>query len=404
MVTSTGNGTYLWQGTEKIWKVLSENGMRLSGKDWQRSFSSNLFLDSTSLDGSCPMVQRICVFYFDLLCTHKEPISIAFACQQISFRLKNQDDSSASDCRKLSQVVRSVSAVLIGLGIIKDVRTQSCIQYSLDASTQQQQTTSEDCSEKTLCLNQNQPPDFARNFQQSVSPLSPTYKTSPGSEKHNSRESGSHSQNCVPVDLERNAEFMKALQNASLVTHGGTSQAQDCNESSNLRPMHAAVMEIIGNEVNALQVVGVLNNESLNNAERRQNTSSSTEPFIAVAIPDWMIQNQRRQNPVGTTLPPMMMMMLQSAQTMDQSFLHQSASWNVQQDQISGLRETLVNQHPFHAMQKLAPTAIGPNQVFHYPSHFDTVAGLLKESFATQSRGFMKLNDRLQQYSGLNPF
>lgn len=366
----------------------------------------NLFLDSTSLDESCPMVQRICVFYFDLLCTHKEPISIAFACQQISFRLRTQDDSSALDCRKLSQVIRCVSAVLIGLGIIKDVRTQSCIQYSLDASTQQQQTIPEDCSEKTLCLNQNQPPDFARNFQQSVSPLSPTYKTSAGSEKHNSNESRSHSQNCVPVDLERNAEFIKALQNASVVTQGGTNQVQDCNESSKLRPMHAAVMEIIGNEVNALQVVGVLNNESLNNAERRQNTSSSTEPFIAVAIPEWMIQNQRRQNPVGATLPPMMMMMmLQSAQTMDQSFLHQSASWSMQQDQTSGFREALSNQqHPFYAMQKLAPTAIGPNQVLHYPSHFETVAGLLKESFATQSRGFMKLNDRLQQYSGLNPF
>eukprot|EP00210_Caulerpa_lentillifera_P000066 g62.t1 len=397
VVVPGASGGHLWRGTEAIWSSLSDHARRPYNLEILQG-------DSVTLQ-----LQRICVYYFDLLYTHKEPISVAFASQQISFRITNEDTSM--DCRRLSQIIRCISAVLTGIGLIKDIRTRPCIQYTLNKSSnhhhhqQQQQTASEEYSEtRPEFVNNNN-----NNIQQSESPLSSCYKSSTGSNKHNSVEFWSQSQVASQVELGNSTEFRSPAQNAFLTSCCTRVQRQDSAKTNQFVPMQAAIMEFIGNEVNSVQIVNVLNNET--SVERRQNSAPSTaEPLIALAVPEWMIQNQRLQNEriqnerqCNFVLQRLAPMMMQSAQTVNLNLLHHGTAWSAQQDRLlSSHTGFLSNENPFYAMQNLAQSPpVGFNQVFDCPSQLETVAKFLKDSFEAQSNDFLMLSDRdrVQQYN-----
>lgn len=344
------------------------------------------------------LLQRICIHFLDVLSRQKEAFVLSLVCEHVSSKLTAEGVSW--NCRRLSYVVRCVSAVLAGVGIITDVSTRTCTRYILNSSPQQHMVPdmrSEQPIERAI----NQPRCEARG--------------SAGGSGTNNIESWTVCPFSVPVELGGSTEVMKVLQNASLVpcctTVAAASRPSDHSTIGTAAPMQAALMEVIGNDINKMQIVDILRKECLGKEIRRHpNIVHSSEQFFALPMPEWMMPSQRQptENSIQTGLfnhpipgvpaPPMMMM--QDSRVQQQMFnnlQNGQAGWRVQhQNQLGAV------PRDFQSMLRRSL----PNQAFQIPSQFENVAKFLKDAFATQSKDFLTMNDqdRIQQYARLKQF
>lgn len=344
------------------------------------------------------LLQRICIHFLDVLSLQTEPIVLSLVCEHVSSKLKAEGVSWNS--RRLSHVVRCVSAILIGVGIVKDISTRTCLRYILNTSPQQQ-TNSDMRSEQSTERAIKQPRSEARG--------------SVGSAGKKKIESWTVCPFSVPVESGSNTEAVKVLQNASLMpyhTTAVTSRSTDHSTSSTANPMQAALMEVVGNDISKMQIVDILRNESMNKEVRRHpNIVHSSESFFALPMPEWMMSNRRQptenspqtrqfNHPIPGIPPPPMMMMQDSRvqQQMFHVYPNYQAGWRgqLQQSQVGAV------QRDFQTMLRRSL----PNQAFQLPSRFENVAQLLKDAFATQSKDYLTMNDqdRVQQYARLKQF
>lgn len=386
VVAERPSGAYIWQGTSQLWTCLKEKAMiRFDVSDSKTS--RNLLL------------QKICIHFLDVLSLQTEPIVLSLVCEHVSSKLKAEGVSW--NCRRLSHVVRCVSAILIGVRIIKDFSTRTCLRYLLNTSPQQQ-TKSDMRTEQSTERAVKQPRCEVRG--------------STGGNGKKKLESWTVCPFSVPVELGGNTEVMKVLQNPSMVpycTTAGMSRSSDHNTSSTAGPMHAALLEVVGNDISTMQIVDILRNESMNKAARRHpNIVHSSESFFALPMPEWMMPSRRQptetslqpgqfNHPIPGIPPPPHTMMMQDSRVQQQQMFHGYPNCQ------AGWRGHPQNQHG--AVQRDFQTLLRrslPNHAFQSPSHFENVAKLLKDAFATQSKDFLTMNDqdRVQQYARLKQF
>eukprot|EP00210_Caulerpa_lentillifera_P003816 g3645.t1 len=361
VVNKRENGAYIWKGTNKIWSCLR--------KKTKLQFDTN----ASSKTAGNRQLERICSHVLDALSMHLEPVSLSLVYGHVSFRLKTEHISW--DYQGLSQTIYCISAVLVGIGVVKDVSTRTCIQYILNTHPQQQRV-----AEKIPELTEhgiNQPryePSYSRG-------------ASGGGGGSGNMESWTLHPFSIPVELDSHAEAMRAMQNTGLSPFScTTNQQRDHNTTSPAIPMQSAIMKFFRDDFSQAQIVDILSNESLNNEDRRpQNPVHPSTPLIAVQAPDWMNQRQqqtensiqsRQYNHSLSEVPSMMMMMMiQNSRARQQLFNDFSkclAGQKVQQ------QDPFAFQDELYSMLKSLPL----NQTFHFPSRLDEFAKCLKNSFA----------------------